>query len=69
MKICIAQIQAINAIESNIVTHKKWIKIALDNNVDLIVFPELSITGYKTVSISKYALPTTHKIFTILFFI
>jgi predicted amidohydrolase len=34
-------------IESNLVVHYKMIDLASKNNVDLIVFPEMSITGYE----------------------
>ena len=48
MKICLAQTKAIKGnIKSNIANHKKWIDIAIFNKVDLIIFPELSLTGYE----------------------
>lgn len=48
MKICLAQIQAVKGnIEANIICHQKWIDLAISNKADLIVFPELSITGYQ----------------------
>ncbi|MBN1407485.1 MAG: carbon-nitrogen hydrolase family protein [Calditrichaceae bacterium] len=34
-------------IESNLIDHYKMIDLASKNNVDLIVFPEMSITGYE----------------------
>jgi len=34
-------------IEENIRIHKEYIKVALQANVDLLVFPELSLTGYE----------------------
>ena len=33
--------------KSNIANHKKWIDIAIFNKADLIIFPELSLTGYE----------------------
>lgn len=48
MKICLAQTKSDKGnIEGNIENHKKWIDIAIFENADLIVFPELSITGYE----------------------
>lgn len=48
MKICIAQTTPIKgAIEKNIEAHKKIINQAIVNNIDLIIFPELSLTGYE----------------------
>ena len=48
MKICLAQTGPIKGdIESNIDNHKKIIDLALSNGADMIVFPELSLTGYE----------------------
>ncbi|MDF2932931.1 MAG: carbon-nitrogen hydrolase family protein [Chryseobacterium sp.] len=48
MKIAAAQIQPIKGdILSNIEKHKILIDIAINNGTDLIIFPELSITGYE----------------------
>jgi predicted amidohydrolase len=48
MKICIAQTKPIKGdIESNIVGHKKFIDMAVDHTADVIIFPELSLTGYE----------------------
>lgn len=48
MKICVAQTRPIKGdIESNIDNHKKIIDLALSNGADMIVFPELSLTGYE----------------------
>lgn len=48
MKISIAQTNPIKGnIEENIKNHIKWIEKAVINNADMIVFPELSITGYE----------------------
>ncbi len=47
MKIASAQIECITGdIKNNLEKHYKFIDIAHKNNVDLIIFPELSITGY-----------------------
>lgn len=48
MKICIAQTKSEKGnIKRNIENHKEWIKIAISEKADLIVFPELSLTGYE----------------------
>lgn len=48
MKICIAQIKPFKGhIDKNIRKHKKLIRMAASNGADLIVFPELSLTGYE----------------------
>lgn len=47
MKIAATQIDVtVGEIEKNIITHVKAIKEALKEKVDLITFPEMSITGY-----------------------
>lgn len=48
MRVAIAQIEAIKGnIEKNIENHLKWINQAVQNNADMVVFPELSLTGYE----------------------
>ena len=48
MKICGAQFQPkAGDIESNISKHLALIELAASNNLDLVFFPELSITGYE----------------------
>ena len=48
MKICAAQTKPFKGdIEKNIETHKRLIELAVDQDADIIVFPELSITGYE----------------------
>lgn len=48
MKICVAQTRPIKGdIQSNIDNHKKIIKLAISNRADIVIFPELSITGYE----------------------
>lgn len=48
MRIAIAQIAAIKGnIEKNIENHLKWIKQAIQNKADMVVFPELSLIGYE----------------------
>jgi predicted amidohydrolase len=48
MKICVAQTKPIKGdIQKNIEKHKELITLAVLNNADMIVFPELSLTGYE----------------------
>jgi predicted amidohydrolase len=48
MRVAIAQIEAINGdIDKNLKNHVKWIKQSIQHNADMIVFPELSLTGYE----------------------
>lgn len=48
MKICAAQIRTIKGdIQTNIEKHKKLIELAVSYTADVIIFPELSITGYE----------------------
>ena len=48
MKICIAQTNPIKGeIQKNIENHIKFINLAISRNTDLIVFPELSLSGYE----------------------
>lgn len=56
MKICLAQIKSEKGkINSNIEKHKKWIEIAISEEADLIIFPELSLTGYEPEIAEKLA--------------
>lgn len=48
MKIAVAQTKPVKGdIESNIISHQKFINLASANNADLIIFPELSLTSYE----------------------
>lgn len=48
MKICTGQTNPIKGdIERNIEQHKKLINIAVQKGADIIIFPELSLTGYE----------------------
>ncbi|MBL7871267.1 MAG: carbon-nitrogen hydrolase family protein [Cyclobacteriaceae bacterium] len=59
MKICVAQTNPVKGdIQRNIENHKKLVAQAVEQKADLIVFPELSLTGYeptlaKEVAITK----------------
>lgn len=64
MKICVAQTAPIKgAISKNIESHKKLIMLAVQNRVDIIVFPELSITGYEPMLVAKLATTMNDKRF------
>jgi predicted amidohydrolase len=48
MRISVAQTRPVKGdILKNIINHKKLIDLAIDQNVDIIIFPELSLTGYE----------------------
>jgi predicted amidohydrolase len=48
MKICAAQTRPVKGdIQKNIENHKKLINIAVSGGADIVVFPELSLTGYE----------------------
>jgi predicted amidohydrolase len=48
MKIAVAQTKPVTGdIESNIKNHLKLATLAADNGADIIIFPELSLTGYE----------------------
>ena len=48
MKISVAQTRPVKAdIQTNIDNHKKSIDLAVSNGADIIIFPELSLTGYE----------------------
>ena len=48
MRVAIVQIEAVRGdIEKNIENHLDWMKQAIRNRADMVVFPELSLTGYE----------------------
>ena len=48
MKCCVAQIKSITGdIERNIERHKEFVATAVSHHANLIIFPELSLTGYE----------------------
>jgi len=66
MKACIAQTKPIKGnIKKNIENHIKLIELAIANNVDIIVFPELSITGYEAELAEELATTAEDKRFDI----
>lgn len=59
MKICAAQSRPVKGdIETNIEHHKRLVDLAIAQGADMIVFPELSITGYEPELAKELA---THK--------
>lgn len=57
MKIGLAQIKPFKGdIQQNILLHLEWIEKAVKEDVDLIVFPELSLTGYEPEFAKELAL-------------
>ncbi len=56
MIICAAQTKPIKGnIALNIANHKKLIQLAIANKADIIIFPELSITGYEPTLAAQLA--------------
>lgn len=56
MRICVAQVRPFKGdIEKNIVMHKRLIDVAVWHSSDLVVFPELSLTGYEPKLAGKLA--------------
>jgi predicted amidohydrolase len=48
MKICVAQTRPVKGeVERNIEGHKKLVELAISSGADIIIFPELSLTGYE----------------------
>ncbi|MFK8060950.1 MAG: carbon-nitrogen hydrolase family protein [Polaribacter sp.] len=64
MKICIAQTKSIKGdVKENIKNHLRIIDFAIHLNADLILFPELSITGYEPELAKELATHINDKIF------
>ncbi len=56
MKLCAAQTRPVTGdIPANIENHKKLIDVAVAGKADLIIFPELSLTGYEPSLAKKLA--------------
>jgi predicted amidohydrolase len=64
-KIALAQINPVlGDIEKNLLKHEEFIEKAIKEKADLIVFPELSLTGYKLGDLTmEVALPSNSKFF------
>jgi predicted amidohydrolase len=66
MKIAVAQIQPVRGdIQSNIDKHIPFIELAAVNGADMIIFPELSLTGYEPSLAKKLATDATDSRFDI----
>jgi predicted amidohydrolase len=56
MRICVAQARSFKGdVQTNIDHHKKLIDLAVSQQSDLIIFPELSLTGYEPTLAGKLA--------------
>ena len=56
MKICVAQTRPIKGdIQSNMGHHKKLINLAVSHGADIVIFPELSLTGYEPTMAKELA--------------
>jgi predicted amidohydrolase len=64
MKVCVAQTSSIKGdIQENINRHIGLIKVANRHQVDVIIFPELSLTGYEPALASELAIePDDHRL-------
>ena len=48
MKVCVAQTKpVVGDIQHNVVAHRRLVDLAVSNDAEIIVFPELSVTGYE----------------------
>lgn len=57
MKICLAQYKAIKGdIKNNLDNHARMIHMAADHGTHLIIFPELSVTGYEPTLANKMSI-------------
>jgi predicted amidohydrolase len=61
LRLGLAQIDCrLGDVEANLERHLAWIEKAREQKVDLLVFPELSLTGYRLLHLtSRVALPVT----------
>ena len=56
MKICAAQTKSVKGdVERNIENHKKVIGLAAFDGADMVIFPELSLTGYEPILAKELA--------------
>ncbi|WP_020606309.1 carbon-nitrogen hydrolase family protein [Spirosoma spitsbergense] len=56
MKLCVAQIKPVSgAVQRNIDQHRKLLALAITQGADVVVFPELSLTGYEPNLASQLA--------------
>ncbi|WP_224552800.1 carbon-nitrogen hydrolase family protein [Pectobacterium versatile] len=59
MRICIAQIASVAGhVDENVKKHQDMVITAIQNAVDIIIFPELSLSGYEPSLAETLALPS-----------
>ncbi len=59
MKLCVAQTKPVKGdIQRNIISHKEFIDHAVSYRADMIIFPELSLTGYEPTLAKALAIYT-----------
>jgi predicted amidohydrolase len=64
MQICVAQTRPVKGdIQSNINSHKNLINLAVSLRAELIIFPELSITGYEPTLAKELATTANDSLF------
>lgn len=64
MKICVAQTRPVKGdIHHNLDVHYKLIQLALAHDTEVIVFPELSLTGYEPELAASLAVDENADIF------
>lgn len=62
MKICVAQTRSVAGnIERNVARHREFVETAVSHRANLIIFPELSLTGYEP-TLAQFNLPTGMKV-------
>jgi predicted amidohydrolase len=62
MRICVAQTKPKKGdVQANANAHKKLIRLAVSNAADLIIFPELSLTGYEPTLAKQLAIRADDK--------
>lgn len=55
MRLCLAQYQSTGGVEANILRHRDLVRQAATRSCDLILFPELSLTGYRPSAAGREA--------------
>ncbi len=64
MKICVVQTKPVKGdIQTNITHHKRLIELAASHAAELIIFPELSLTGYEPALAKELAIDLNDKRF------
>jgi predicted amidohydrolase len=57
MKVCVAQTKPVKGdIQTNLDHHKRFIELAVSKGAELIIFPELSLTGYEPTLAKELAI-------------